>query len=208
MDSTRRDRHWQPDTACAAEHGWNAPPVTLAEQFPRGSKPEIPPRCVPEPSLEAEIYAALIMGTRDYFAKNGFKKAALGLSGGIDSSLVATVAVDALGDGNVVGVTMPSRYSSPGSIADADKLSRNLGIRLITLPIEPVFAAYLDSLADAFRGIPMDSAEENIQARIRGNFLMALSNKFGWLVLPTGNKREMATAMQPFSATWPAALLF
>jgi NAD+ synthase (glutamine-hydrolysing) len=156
-------------------------------------KPAPPPRIVAELGMEAEIYAALVLGTRDYFAKNGFKKAAMGLSGGIDSSIVATIAVDALGDGNVIGVAMPSRYSSLGSVEDAVKLAQNLGIRLITLPIEPVFTAYLETLADVFRGRPMDCAEENIQARVRGNFLMALSNKFGWLVLPTGNKSEMAT---------------
>jgi len=167
------------------------PHIVLAEKAP-AEKPPLPERHTIELGREAEIYAALVLGTRDYCAKNGFKKAALGISGGIDSGLVAAVATDALGDGNVVGVAMPSRYSSPGSIADAEKLCRNLGIRLIALPIEPVFEAYLSSLAEAFRGKPVDSTEENIQARIRGNFLMALSNKFGWLVLPTGNKSEMA----------------
>ncbi len=188
----RREIEWQKDKPCIEERAWPAPCITIAGGLPQIDRPPLPPREVPELGLEAEIYAALVLGTRDYFAKNGFKKAVLGLSGGIDSALVAAVAVDALGDGNVVGVAMPSRYSSPGSIADAGKLSQNLGIRLITLPIEAAFTAYLDSLADSFRGLPIDSAEENIQARIRGNFLMALSNKFGWLVLPTGNKSEMA----------------
>ncbi|MCK4263158.1 MAG: NAD(+) synthase, partial [Dehalococcoidia bacterium] len=113
--------------------------------------------------------------------------------GGIDSSLVATVAVDALGSSNVIGVAMPSRYSSPGSMSDAELLAQNLGIRLITMPIDKAFQAYLDMLAGAFEGTQPDVAEENIQARIRGNILMALSNKFGWLVLTTGNKSETAT---------------
>ena len=179
-------------TADPAEREWPVSRVIISEEMARVEKPILSERVVPKLEQEAEIYAALVLGTRDYFAKNGFKKAALGISGGIDSGLVATVAVDALGEGNVVGVAMPSRYSSPGSIADAEKLCRNLGVRLIALPIEPMFEAYLESLADAFRGLPTDSAEENIQARIRGNLLMALSNKFGWLVLPTGNKSEMA----------------
>jgi len=189
----RHEPGWQIEKSCIEESGWLTRQVSIAQEQPQTVKPPLTPAQAPELDLEAEVYAALVLGTRDYFAKNGFKKAVLGLSGGVDSSLVATLAVDALGDGNVVGVTMPSRYSSPGSIADATRLSQNLGIRLITLPIEPAYRAYLESLADAFRGLPMDCAEENIQARIRGNMLMALSNKFGWLVLPTGNKSEMAT---------------
>jgi len=177
---------------CAPAPIRGEPHIVLSAKTTHVEKPPLPERFVPELGREAEIYSALVLGTRDYCAKNGFKKAALGISGGIDSGLVAAVAVDALGDGNVVGVAMPSRYSSPGSVADAEKLCRNLGIRLIAMPIEPVFEAYLTSLAEAFRGLPVDSTEENIQARIRGNFLMALSNKFGWLVLPTGNKSEMA----------------
>lgn len=176
-----------------AEKDWPAPAIRLTGAVGQTKKPSLPERIVLVLEREAEIYAALVLGTRDYFAKNGFKKAALGISGGIDSGLVATVAVDALGDGNVVGVAMPSRYSSPGSMVDAARLCQNLDIRLITLPIGPAFEAYLTTLADAFQGTTVGSAEENIQARIRGNFLMALSNKFGWLVLPTGNKSEMAT---------------
>jgi NAD+ synthase (glutamine-hydrolysing) len=143
--------------------------------------------------LAEEIYHALVLGTRDYIYKNGFKKVVIGLSGGVDSSLVATIAADALGKDNVIGVSMPSRFSSPGSITDAQKLAQNLGIKLLSLPIEKTFQAYLDSLAEAFKNSKPDTTEENIQARIRGNFVMALSNKFGWLVLPTGNKSEMAT---------------
>jgi NAD+ synthase (glutamine-hydrolysing) len=139
-----------------------------------------------------EIYRAIILGTHDYVRKNGFKKVVIGLSGGIDSALVAVAAVDALGPDGVVGVSMPSRYSSPGSITDARALARNLGIRLITLGIEDPFKAYLRTFRGVFKGLRPGVAEENIQARIRGNILMALSNKFGWLALTTGNKSELA----------------
>jgi NAD+ synthase (glutamine-hydrolysing) len=139
-----------------------------------------------------EIYEALLTGTRDYVRKNGFKKVVIGLSGGIDSALVAAVAVDALGKDDVVGVSMPSRYSSRGSITDARRLARNLGIRLVSVSIEDVFKSYLKSLRPVFKGLRPNVTEENIQARIRGNFLMALSNKFGWLMLNTGNKSELA----------------
>jgi NAD+ synthase (glutamine-hydrolysing) len=121
------------------------------------------------------------------------QKVVVGLSGGIDSSLVATIAVDALGSENVIGVAMPSRYSSAGSTADAELLASNLDIRLLVIPIEKAFQAYLDMLSPSFKGTEPGVAEENIQARIRGNILMALSNKFGWLVLNTGNKSETAT---------------
>ncbi|MFZ4585286.1 MAG: NAD+ synthase [Acidimicrobiia bacterium] len=140
-----------------------------------------------------EVYEALVLGTRDYVRKNGFGKVVLGLSGGIDSSLVAAVAVDALGADNVVGVLMPSRFSSEHSVEDAQVLARNLGIRALTQPIEAAHAAYLDMLADEFEGTQSGIAEENLQARIRGTLLMTLSNKFGWLVLTTGNKSEYAT---------------
>jgi NAD+ synthase (glutamine-hydrolysing) len=142
---------------------------------------------------DAEIYRALVLGTRDYVRKNGFRRVVLGLSGGIDSALTACVAVDALGKENVVGVLMPSEFSSPGSIEDSETLGRNLGIELQTLPITGVFEAYKRSLQPAFKAAVPDVTEENIQARIRGNFLMALSNKFGWLVLSTGNKSEIST---------------
>ena len=117
----------------------------------------------------------------------------IGLSGGIDSSLVAAIAVDALGKANVIGVAMPSRYSSPGSLTDAELLARTWASSCCNIPIEQVFKAYLETLADSFKGTEPGITEENIQARIRGNFLMALSNKFGWLVLTTGNKSECAT---------------
>jgi NAD+ synthase (glutamine-hydrolysing) len=139
-----------------------------------------------------EVYAALLLGTRDYVHKNGFRQAVVGLSGGVDSTLTTVIAADALGPENVIGVSMPSRYTSNASLEDAQALADNLGIRLIRVPIDAAFQAYLDTLADVFTGTEPGVAEENIQARIRGNILMALSNKFGWLVLTTGNKSEMS----------------
>jgi NAD+ synthase (glutamine-hydrolysing) len=140
----------------------------------------------------AEIYDALVLGTRDYVRKNGFETVALGLSGGIDSALTACVAADAVGHEHVVGVSMPSGYTSGASREDAEGLARALGIRFYTLPIGEVFEAYQRALAPPFSGRDPDVTEENLQARIRGNYLMALSNKFGWLVLTTGNKSEVA----------------
>ena len=142
---------------------------------------------------DAEVYQALVLGTRDYILKNGFKGVIIGLSGGVDSAIVATIAVDALGHAAVHGLIMPSRFSSLESAKYADKLAANLGIEAFTIPIEKAYQAYLNSLAGVFGGIKPDVTEENVQARIRGNFLMALSNKFGWLVLNTGNKSEVAT---------------
>ncbi len=140
----------------------------------------------------AEIYGALTLGVRDYVRKNGFSKVVLGLSGGVDSSLVACIAADALGPENVTGLLLPSRYTADMSNDDALTLAQALGIATITIPIERVFKAYLETLAEPFAGTDSDVTEENIQARIRGNLWMALSNKFGWLVLTTGNKSEMA----------------
>jgi NAD+ synthase (glutamine-hydrolysing) len=140
----------------------------------------------------AEVYEALVLGTRDYVVKNGFTDVVVGLSGGVDSSLVATIAADALGPDHVHGVAMPSRFSSDGSTADAATLAANLGIDLRTVPIEPAHDALLAMLAPTFAGRQEDITEENLQSRIRGVVLMALSNKFGWLVLTTGNKSEMA----------------
>ena len=144
-------------------------------------------------SPDAEVWEALVLGTGDYVRKTGFSEVVIGLSGGIDSSVVAAVAVDALGAERVTGVLMPSRYSSPGSLADATTLAANLGIRTLTVPIEPAHAAFTDMLAEAFAGMEEGLAEENLQARIRGTILMTLSNKFGSMVLTTGNKSEMAT---------------
>ncbi len=143
-------------------------------------------------SQDGRTYQALVLGTRDYAQKNGFQKTVLGLSGGIDSALVAAIAVDALGKENVIGVTMPSRYTSTGTKADAVKLADNLGIRLIETPIEKIFKIYLSELKGQWKGTKSGLAEENLQARIRGDILMTLSNKFGWLVLTTGNKSEVA----------------
>jgi NAD+ synthase/NAD+ synthase (glutamine-hydrolysing) len=137
-------------------------------------------------------YAALVLGTRDYVRKCGFSKVVIGLSGGIDSALTAAIAVDALGKENVTGVAMPSQYSSEGSVKDARELACKLGIRFEVVPIGAVFDDYRQALAPLFAGMPEDVAEENIQSRIRGNILMAYSNKFGELVLTTGNKSEVA----------------
>jgi NAD+ synthetase len=147
----------------------------------------------PQPKQEIEYaYRALVLGTRDYVSKCGFKRVLVGLSGGIDSAVVAAIAVDALGAANVQGVSMPGPFSSMGSKDDAKALAQNLGVELIPLPIGGVFEAYRQALAPAFGDRPVDVAEENIQARIRGNYLMALSNKFGSMVLSTGNKSELA----------------
>ena len=143
--------------------------------------------------ITEEVYQALILGLKDYVVKNGFKNVVIGLSGGIDSSFVATLAVDALAKENVTGVFMPSRYTSLESKEDVEELVNNLGIRLINVPIEPIYKIYLMLLEPHFLGREKDITEENLQARIRGNILMAFSNKFGWLVLTTGNKSEMST---------------
>ena len=141
----------------------------------------------------AELWDALVLGTRDYVRKCGFSKVLVGLSGGIDSALVAAIAVEALGAENVVGVGMPTEYSSLGSIEDARRLAKNLGIRFELLPIHDVFGQFQHVLQPLFAGTPFGLAEENLQPRIRGTLLMALSNKFGALVLTTGNKSEMST---------------
>jgi NAD+ synthase (glutamine-hydrolysing) len=151
------------------------------------------PRVEPLLPPVQEVYEALVLGTRDYVRKNGFSDVLIGLSGGIDSSLVAAIAVDALGPERVVGVLMPSRFSSEGSVTDSELLAANLGIRAITVPIEDAHTAFLDMLAPTFEGTEPGLAEENLQARIRGTILMAMSNKFGALVLTTGNKSEIAT---------------
>jgi NAD+ synthase (glutamine-hydrolysing) len=143
-------------------------------------------------SPEEEVYSALVTGVRDYVTKNGFKRVVLGLSGGIDSTLVALIAVDALGPDAVSCVVMPSKYSSEGTQRDARDLARNLGADLRELEIEGPMAAYDELLAETFADVDPDITEENLQARIRGNLVMALSNKFGWLVLTTGNKSEMS----------------
>lgn len=162
------------------------------QKRPRRRLPSLPQRDSHPLDRLSEIYSALTLGTRDYVRKNGFDTVLVGLSGGVDSALTAAIAVDALGKKGVVGVAMPSPYTSKASLEDATQLSKNLGIRMITIPITEIFQAYLKTLATPFKGLKPDVTEENIQARIRGNILMALSNKFGWLVLTTGNKSEMS----------------
>ena len=156
------------------------------------SKPAIVEREIHKFGQTEEVFHALVLGTRDYMKKNGFDKAVIGLSGGIDSALTAAIAAEAIGSTNVVGVTMPSPYSSGGSISDSEILARNLGIRTISLPIKDAMHAYDQILSKIFKGLPSDTTEENLQARIRGNLMMALSNKMGWLVLTTGNKSEFS----------------
>jgi NAD+ synthase (glutamine-hydrolysing) len=157
-------------------------------------KPPLPDRGKTKPLNKlGEIYSALVTGTRDYVRKNGFSKVVVGLSGGIDSALTAVIAVNALGKDNVIGVSLPSPFSSVGSIVDAEDLSKNLGIRFIKISISSLMDAYTIALEDIFESLQKDTTEENIQARIRGNIVMALSNKFSWLVLTTGNKSEIST---------------
>ncbi|HEV8585739.1 MAG TPA: NAD+ synthase [Methylomirabilota bacterium] len=167
--------------------------ISLPPAPARPAAPPVPPQLAePLPRVD-EVFQALVLGTRDYVRKNGFKRVVIGLSGGIDSSLVAAIAVEALGRENVAGVTMPSPFSSRGTRDDARRLAKNLGIEFMRLPITPVFKGFKKALAEPFKGLKEDVAEENIQARIRGTLLMALSNKFaGWLVLTTGNKSEIA----------------
>ena len=169
------------------------PQVTVVSQLGFAA-PRNPVSPAIQPALDdtEEIYQALVVGTRDYVRKSGFHSALVGLSGGIDSALTATIAADALGAANVLGVTMPSRYSSEGSVADSAQLADNLGITMWRIPIEPAHLAFDDLLAAHFAGAAPDVAEENVQARIRGNLLMTISNKFGRLVLTTGNKSELA----------------
>jgi NAD+ synthase (glutamine-hydrolysing) len=167
--------------------------IELPDHSPPAKKrPSIPKREGKPLDRLSEIYAALVLGTQNYVRKNGFQTVLIGLSGGIDSALTAVIAADALGKKGVVGVTMPSQYSSKGSIEDSVILAKNLGIRLVQIPITDIFQAYLKTLSRSFEGLKPNVTEENIQARIRGNILMALSNKFGWLVLTTGNKSEMS----------------
>ncbi len=177
----------------ASGAGSSVAKVQVSDEPLAEKKPPVKRRRAPAKGDDAEVYHALVLGTRDYLLKNGFQKAVIGLSGGIDSSLVAAIAVDALGSENVVGVAMPSRFSSEGSIRDARELADRLGIQLMTIPIEESFSTFLDLLSEPFADTEFGVAEENIQSRIRGLIIMALSNKFGWLVLATGNKSEMAT---------------
>ncbi len=174
--------------------GTELPRVVATEARPgQVSAAPLRPPARPELSPEAEVYAALVLGTRDYLAKNGFSEAVIGLSGGIDSSLVATVAVDALGPSHVHGISMPSRYSSAGSRHDAEALAAHLGIDLRVVPIEEAHVAFTDMLAGVLGREPAGLTDENLQSRLRGVLLMGVSNANGWIVLTTGNKSEMAT---------------
>ncbi len=169
-----------------------------SDHFPGSGTPATDKRGLADPGFlawpaePADVYGTLVLGLRDYVQKNGFAEVVLGLSGGIDSALVATLAVDALGAGSVHALAMPSRYSSPESLQDATDVATRLGIKLDIVPIDDVFTSYLGTLEPMFARTPEGLAEENVQARIRGNLLMALSNKFGSLVLATGNKSEYA----------------
>ena len=187
------DPRWRKESPLLGKTDWHQTKTIVSQTPANTQKPALKPRHITALDPAAEVYQALVLGTRDYIHKNGFEKVVIGLSGGIDSAIVATIAVDALGKDNVIGISMPSRYSSTGSVTDTQKLTQNLGIKLKTISIEKPFQAYLETLTESFTGAKPDSAEENLQARVRGNLLMALSNKFGWLVLTTGNKSEMAT---------------
>jgi NAD+ synthase (glutamine-hydrolysing) len=191
--SQLHDPRRRKETPWVKEKLEGATKIEVSSEYPAIARPPLPPRRVDRLDELAEIYQALVLGTRDYVHKNGFEKVVIGLSGGVDSSLVAAIATDAIGADNVIGVSMPSRYSSPGSKSDAEALARNLGIEFKVIPIEKAFSSYLETLAEPFKDIQPDVTEENIQARIRGNILFALSNKFGWLVLACSNKSETAT---------------
>lgn len=199
LDQVRQARLHDPrrrKDALEARLQSQTPWVEVSQPVPDRLKPPLSSReGGSQESLDVveEVYSALVLGTRDYVRKNNFEKVVISMSGGIDSSLLAVLAVDALGSENVTGVSMPSRYSSAGSRSDAAALAAALNIRLLTLPIEGPFEAMLSTLEEAFQGTEPDVAEENLQARIRGNLVMALSNKFGWLLLSAGNKSEMAT---------------
>ncbi|MBT9148261.1 MAG: Glutamine-dependent NAD(+) synthetase [Syntrophomonadaceae bacterium] len=166
-------------------------PIKLSS-LGKKSKFPLPRKRIVKLGRTEEIYQALVLGTKDYVKKNGFHKVVIGLSGGIDSSLTALIATDALGKDNVIALSMPSCYSSLATQRDARTTARNLGIRLIIVPIDEMFVSYLKAVRQEFKGREEDVTEENIQARIRGNILMAFSNKFGWLVLTTGNKSEVS----------------
>ena len=196
--SRLRDPRGRSEPASVTEGIGRAVSVAVSEGAAVADKPAVVKPAIEMPEARvyegaAEVYEALVLGTRDYARKCGFGEALVALSGGVDSTLVAAIAADALGSGNVAGVAMPSRFSSEGSVLDAKALADNLGIALWTLPIEDAFAAHLDTLAELFEGTEWGVAEENIQSRIRGNLIMALSNKFNRLALTTGNKSEMAT---------------
>ena len=176
----------------SAESGFFVEDILIVDVATDGTVTQVSPSTCSDDDELRDVYEALVLGTRDYVLKNGFTDVVIGLSGGIDSAIVAAIAVDALGAAHVHGVSMPSRYSSEGSKSDAAELAINLGIDFRTIPIEPAFASYLSMLEESFAGKQADLTEENLQSRVRGTVLMALSNKHGWMVLTTGNKSEMA----------------
>ena len=191
LDAVFRARLKDPRNREAAQREEAPAMRSLAlRHLPPRARPPLPERRVVNPHGSEEIYRALVLGTRDYVRKNGFHHVVLGLSGGIDSALTASIAVDALGAENVTGAFMPSKITSSQSVEDASALAESLRLKLLTLPIDTEFEAYRASLKSAFGSRPEDVTEENLQSRIRGNLLMALSNKFGWIVLTTGNKSE------------------
>jgi NAD+ synthase (glutamine-hydrolysing) len=196
IDAARRARQQQALRAIDDETAAVATPVIdLRRAGPRstpGPRPLLPPHLIEPLAPTEEVYAALVLGLRDYVAKNGFREVVVGLSGGVDSALVATIAADALTPQRVHVAFLPSPYTSQESRTLAHQVAANLGVRVVDVPIGAIFQAYLDALAPVFAGRGPDVAEENIQARIRGTLLMALSNKFGWLLLATGNKSEYA----------------
>ena len=166
--------------------------IKISSPLIKGQKPALRIKKAVRMSVMEEVYNALLLGTKDYVYKNGFNNVVIGISGGIDSALVSAIAVDVLGKEHVKGLFMPSRYTSKESYEDAHAVARNLGIKIITVPIDDIFDTYLKTLSDNFKDTQPDITEENIQARVRGNILMAFSNKFRWLVLTTGNKSEMS----------------
>lgn len=191
LDRVERARLREPRHRYGRPGGRGVERLTLRTDVPADRPPLPTPSPIAHDDL-GEVYGALVLGTRDYVRKNGFDKVGLGVSGGIDSALAAAIAVDALGPDRVTGVSMPSRYTSEGTRTDAERLVERLGIELKTIPIESVFESTLATLAPEFEGLEPDLTEENLQARIRALLLMALANKFGWLVLTAGNKSEAA----------------
>jgi NAD+ synthetase len=193
LESVFRARLKDPRSRIAAQRE-DAPEMSevVLRPIKRRARPTLERRQVTVPNGVEEIYRALLLGTRDYVRKNDFEHVVIGLSGGIDSALTASIAADAIGAEHVTGVFMPSGITSRESEEDAAALARNFGIKLLTVPIDPEIASYRESLRQAFASKPEDVTEENIQSRIRGTILMAFSNKFGWLVLTTGNKSELS----------------
>jgi NAD+ synthase (glutamine-hydrolysing) len=191
-DAVRRFRLQAPVPPAGGDEADMITPIVTISDGPPPERDPLPPRIEPAAEDEEEVYRALVLGTRDYMRKTGFTDAVIGLSGGVDSALVATIATDALGRDHVHTAWMPSRFSSEESARYASEVAASLRVNQINLPIDPIFARYLDSVRAAFGDREHDTTEENIQARIRGTLLMALSNKFGWLVLTTGNKSELS----------------